>query len=259
MGLCDLSIMWPCHDYSVPSDSQLQELRNTLLFAQYLQYTHVAINFVLDLNVKIPKTGVNPIKLDFVKDLNMQIYTRLTLCIDEVANSVNLSRVSPFFDLVSMQPLSEKLLSLAITQDIDIISLRFDQRFPCFLKHKLVNSAIEKGIKFEITYNPLFTPLVKKHFFTNTLSLIRSSRSRGLIISSGARTSMELKSMFDITNLVIVLGLNHNLSNKAMTDLPLKVVLNGRLRNKSYKQLVEIKGKRKLDSVLEREKKKLAS
>lgn len=42
------------------------------------------------------------------------------------------------------------------------------------------------------------TNLIKKNFFNNVLQLIRGCRSRGIIISSGAQTSLQLRNLSDI-------------------------------------------------------------
>lgn len=130
------------------------------------------------------------------------------------------------------------------------MSLNFANKLPFFLKHKTVGSAIDKGIKFEICYATVVggyatdqtvnVQLVKKNFFNNVLQLIRSSRSKGLVVSSGALSPLQARGSLDVLTLLKSVGLDSGRSRACVTITPEKVLVSGRLRGKSYKQTVVI-------------------
>ncbi|KHC57341.1 ribonuclease P/MRP protein subunit RPP1, partial [Candida albicans P60002] len=131
-----------------------------------------------------------------------------------------------------------------------------------YLKFKTLNNATEKGIKFEICYSQLIsgnttnggggyiddstnTNLIKKNFFNNVLQLIRGCRSRGIIISSGAQTSLQLRNLSDILILLKTLSsspsdLSKNNCSKFITINPERVLINGKLKQKSHRQTIVV-------------------
>lgn len=249
----DLNVPWPVNDYTTkPTSDQIAQLKSSLAILEEFGYTHVAINLHIDQTVKIPTnlTEVNPIKVDKYfpefKD-RLKIFTRITLNIDDPSQCQGLAKISQHFDLISIRPLTEKALLLAITNlEIDIISLDLGKRLPSYLKHKTVCSGIEKGIFFEINYKDMICingeTNSRKSFFSNTKSLIRASRSRGLIVSSGSTNPLQIRAQFDVVNTLCILGLDSNRANATMRDWSAKALLSGRLRIKSFKQVIAIGG-----------------
>lgn len=263
--LFDLNVPWPVNNYQAkPNEKQLVNLKNTIATLFSLGYTHIAINFTINENVKIPTQSpqdINPIdiqwlKQEFSKFSGLKLYTRLTIVVNDPGQCQGITRLQNAFDLISIMPLNERALILCTTNlDIDMITLPMGTRMSFFLKHKTVGSAIEKGIKFEMCYGPMIAgpaaysealqlssvgQLSRKNFFNNALQLIRASRSKGLIVSSGAQQPLHARNSFDILNLLKTLGLDSSRSKATVTLNPEKVLVSGRLRIRSWKQTVQI-------------------
>ncbi|AOA65057.1 Subunit of both RNase MRP and nuclear RNase P [Komagataella phaffii GS115] len=300
--LCDLNIPWPVASYNQrPTMLQVHSLKQILCTLEELGYSQVAFNFELIPPNKVPndtKTP-NPIDLSLFKEFKgrIKLYTRITLVIDDPSQCQGLSKLTRAFDIIAVRPRSERALQLAVSSlECDLITFNYGERLPCYLKHKTVCSAIEKGILFEIVYcaavdgpaGSISTDngitdagISRKHFFNGVASLIRASRSRGLVISSGATNPLLCRNSYDVINLLTVLGLASSTSKQCVSSSPAKVLLNGTLRIRSYKQTAAIgdeplaggvgsaseRGnsvshfKRKLEdnTVLQRQKKKLSS
>ncbi|CUM67827.1 uncharacterized protein PRCAT00005534001 [Priceomyces carsonii] len=266
----DLNVPWPVNNYtSKPSSQQIITLKNTIVTLYVLGYTHIAINFCLSESVKVPAkdpSQINPIQIaQLEKDLKeyeyLKLFTRITMTISDPSQCQGLSKLQNYFDIISIQPLTEKALQIASSNlDIDLISFNLSSRLPFFLKHKTVGSALEKGIKFEICYSNLISgpagytvqgpnenmtlsttaALARKNFFNNVLQLIRASRSRGLVVSSGATGPLQTRNPDDILNLLKTLGLDHSRAKFCLTGNAERVLISGRLRIKSYKQTIQI-------------------
>lgn len=268
--LFDLNVPWPSNNYvTTPTPQQTTSLLNTITTLYTLGYTHIAINFTLSENVRFPNNqqDINPIQIKMIKDHfkdnfpKLKLFTRLTLVINDPSQCQGLSKVQNSFDLIAVQPTSEKGLQLATTNlDIDLISFNMASKLPFFLKHKTIGSALEKGIKFEICYSPMISGpagysiqtandnmslsktalLVRKYFFSNVLQLIRATRSKGLVVSSGATQPLQMRNLSDILSLLKTVGLDNSRAKSCVTDNPEKVLVNGRLKIKSYKQTITV-------------------
>ncbi|ODV61063.1 RNA-binding RNA processing protein RPP1, partial [Ascoidea rubescens DSM 1968] len=272
--LCDLNIPWPQTDYSrKPSATEIDELKQIVLILEEFSYTHIAFNFQLNADTKLPDdiNNVNPINLSLFTEFHdrIKIYTRLTFIVDDPSKFQNFKKISNYFDIVSVQPKSEKIFTNSVSGfEMDMISFNFSERLPFFLKHSQVCGAVNKGIKFEINYSTVISgpkgfiqstidnknnnqnskdninnkELMhsRKIFFNNVKSLIRTSRGRGLVFSSGAVNSLQIRSLFDIINFAVLLGLKQSRAKTSLDLIPSKVLINGRLRIKSYKQTIMI-------------------
>lgn len=283
--LYDLNVAWPTGDYnSKPSPTQLTNLFNTISTLYSFGYTKIAINFTINETVKIPINNanqINPIMVGLIDSKfpkerypELLIFTRLTLVISEPSRVQALSKINSHFDLIAIQPTSEKALQLSITNlDIDIISFNLNSRLPFFIKHKTICSAINKGIKFEINYSGVLSgsagytadsnggsntlvasaSQLRRNWFNNVLQLIRASRERGLIISSGANQPLQVRNYTEILTLLNTLGLPNNKGKTSITQNSEACLINGRLRIKSYKQTIVIGNTQQKRSLYENE------
>ncbi|CCG22551.1 Rpp1 protein [Candida orthopsilosis Co 90-125] len=258
----DLNIPWPCNNYNTtPTPKQWTDLKNTLITNLELGITHQAINFTIDESVKIPfntPEKINPIPITTLLDelkpnfSTLNLFTRVTLIVNDSSKLQGIAKLQNHFDLFAIQPTTEKALQLTILNiECDLISLNLSNKLPFFLKFKAIGTGVSKGIKFEINYSQLVTGssgfssdvsvnLIKKNWFNNVLQLIRSSRSRGIVVSSGAQTPLQLRNSNDILILLKTLGLNSSKAKSCITINPEKALLNARLRIKSYKQVISI-------------------
>ncbi|KAI5969113.1 RPP1 [Candida margitis] len=274
----DLNIPWPCNNYSTaPTAQQWTDLKNTIITNLELGITHQAINFTIDESVKIPfntPDRINPINISALNDElkpnfpTLNLFTRVTLIVNDSSKLQGVAKLQNHFDLFAIQPANEKALQSTILNiECDLISLNLANKLPFFLKFKAIGTGVSKGIKFEINYSQLVSGtsgyssdvsgnLIKKNWFNNVLQLIRSSRSRGLVVSSGAQNPLQLRNSNDILILLKTLGLNSSKAKSCITINPEKALVNARLRIKSYKQVISIGDRDLIDNKDENSAKK---
>lgn len=250
--LVDLNVCWPQKSFREPvTPDEVTTVRNTLSTLHTLGYTHVALNFTVNHSDKFPNNvkELNPMRInerfgDFMKLTGLKIYSRITLVIDDPSKGQSLSKISQHYDIIAALPISERGITLATTNlDIDLLTFHYGQRLPVFLKHKSICSCVKRGLKLEIVYSYALRDLQsRRQFVSNVRSVIRSSRSRGIVISSGAQGPLECRNILGVTSLIRFLGLPSDKCSKGMGQLASLVLLNGRLRNNSYKQTVVVGG-----------------
>lgn len=250
--LVDLNVSWPQKSFKdAVNAEQVAKVRHTLSTLHTLGYTHVALNFTVSHSDKFPNNPkeLNPLKIDerfgdLMKSTGLKIYSRITLIIDDPSKGQSLSKISQHYDIIAALPISERGITLATTNlDIDLLTFHYGQRLPTFLKHKSICSCVKRGVKVEIVYaHALRDSQSRRQFISNVRSVIRSSRSRGIVISSGAQSPIECRNLLSTTCLIKSLGLPSDRCSKAQGQLASLVLLNGRLRTKSYKQTVVVGG-----------------
>lgn len=264
----DLNVVWPSQNYSAPSPSQLENLHNTIAMLYSFGYHYIAVNFIVSESVKLPQKGVdklNPIPMNelrqkFLTFPKLRLFSRITLVLSDPAKCQSVLKINNTgaFDLVAIQPLTEKALQLTSANlDVDLISLPMASRWPYFLKHKTVGQALGKGIKFELCYSGLIGgpaayessshlgvsgKINRKQFFSNSLQLIRASRSKGLVLSSGAGEPMNVRNYVDILAILNQLDLKNSNCKDGFLKNPEAALVKGRLRFTSNKQTVMIGG-----------------
>ncbi|AMD19231.1 HBR330Cp [Eremothecium sinecaudum] len=247
--LVDLNIPWPQSSYDVkPTVADIDQLKRTLVTLHTLGYSHVALNFTLAPTVKLPqsKNQRNPIDLSLLEDVcaatTLKLYTRITIVLEGSSNRSVLSSVADVFDVVAVMPTSPNGLAVATASlDMDLLSFEYSKRLPAILKHKAICSCVKRGVKIEIVYsNALRDKHARKQFIINCKNVIRASRSRGLVISSGAQSPVECRNLLGVSSLVNFIGLKQDKCSKAMTELAALVLLKGRLRGCSHRETVVV-------------------
>eukprot|EP01112_Ceratiomyxa_fruticulosa_P002666 TRINITY_DN1280_c0_g4_i5.p1 TRINITY_DN1280_c0_g4~~TRINITY_DN1280_c0_g4_i5.p1 ORF type:complete len:222 (+),score=32.96 TRINITY_DN1280_c0_g4_i5:558-1223(+) len=137
------------------------------------------------------------------------------------------------FDIVAVQPTDEKTFVAACANaDVDIITLDTSARLSFPLRPAIVHQATVRGVHFELNYSlSLRDPNTLKHFISTAVTLIRSTRGKYLILSSGALSDMELRSPKDIANLCSLFGLPFSIGKETVQKAPQAVVLHAELRS----------------------------
>ena len=255
--LCDLNIVFPVSDYNEQiTKGQLNDLKNTINVAEQLGYTHIALNFrpeTTTSNSNKKKLSndlnqINPINLDrdFKEYENrIKLFTRITIKIDDPSQCQNVAKFQQIFDIVAVEPLTEKSFQSTISNlEVDMISFNLQDRLPCYMKHKTLGAAIEKGMFFEIKYTDFLSNKNRAQAISNCKQIIRASRNRGMICSSGCSIDRpyQLRNCNNVKPLLKMLNIDSNRCSKMFQDWSLKVLLNGRLRIKSYKQTIAVSG-----------------
>lgn len=264
----DLNVVWPSQSYSAPSANQLDNLYNTISMLYTFGYNYLAVNFIVPDTVKLPQNGaekLNPIPMNELRQKfklfsKLRLFSRITLVLSDPAKCQSVLKINNTgaFDVVAVQPLNEKALQLTTANlDVDLISMPMATRWPYFLKHKTVGQALGKGIKFELCYSGLIGgpagyesssalgvtgKISRKQFFSNSLQLIRASRSKGLVLSSGATEPMNVRNYVDVLAILNQLDLKNSNCKDSFLNNPEAVLIKGRLRITSNKQTVMIGG-----------------
>jgi hypothetical protein len=167
-------------------------------------------------------------------------FTRLTCTLDDVGGAVLLSPTSPVgksYDLLAVTPTSEKLFQYACEKlDIDIIALDLSHRLPFYIKAPQVGMALARGIAFEIAYSgALADQTARRYFFSNALALIRVTRGKNIVLTSGARDAFELRGPYDVMNLSSLFGLTLEQARSALSRRPDALLLHARTRSSTMK------------------------
>lgn len=283
----DLNVNWPCNQFQKqPNETQLLSLVNTISTLYFFGCYHVVINFRIEDNLQIPtkKHDVNPIQIESIKKRlpenefqKLKLFTRLTLILSNVEKMHKFSKIFDQFDVIALEPTSENVLSFCQNKlEIDLITFNMQKKIPFFLKSKTMETIIKKGIYIELCYSAVISGqseykyqiepikdkdikldstayLTRKRFFYNAFQIIRSTRSKGLVVSSGSFEPLQTRSTHDVLVLLKTLGLNKSKSKLCVTSNPEMVLLKSQLRKKSFKHVVCIGNDEKNCDVLKME------
>ncbi|KAJ2916642.1 hypothetical protein MD484_g3771, partial [Candolleomyces efflorescens] len=153
------------------------------------------------------------------------------------------------YDLISLVPTTHATLSLAcLTHTLPspltahIISLPLTlPRLPYHLKHTLIRTALKNGAVFEINYvgalggenDPLLVDAnaaengssAKRNWWASAREVVRVTKGKGVIVSSGVVSEGDFRAPRDIANLLTILGLPQDAAHDASTRIPKSLVI----------------------------------
>lgn len=154
--------------------------------------------------------------------------TRINIPADDpaTAQAACASALARGYDLVAVQPATERCFQLACgSLEADLISLDLSRRLPFRFKAAHVKAALARGMHFEICVAPALRDAgQRRQLFANALALCRETRGRGVVVSSGARSYMELRGPLDVANLATLFGLTPQQAAAAVSSAPAAVV-----------------------------------
>jgi len=167
----------------------------------------------------------------------MRLLSRLSVKASEPAHIqaiASATAVTATYDLVSVVPQSDKVMHQACHWlDVEIISLDLGQKLPFRLRPKLLAAATARGVMFEVCYSGgLHDSSSRQMLISNVQALVRALNGRGLILSSGACSALELRAPAAATALLAVMA-GHacsrvNSSTSSMTSLHSSIACNAR-------------------------------
>lgn len=157
---------------------------------------------------------------------HIRVLRRLTVVMSDVSQGHTLSSsgnsVANEYDIVAVRPTTEKLLSTAGTgawDSVDLISLDMGNRWGFFAKYKAVGQSLHMGQSFEISYQPaLGDSSTRQQWVSNASSIVRATRGKGVVWTSGARDPQGLRPPYDIANLGDAVQLNRDLSKRGLSS-----------------------------------------
>eukprot|EP00792_Barthelona_sp_PAP020_P003607 TRINITY_DN1573_c0_g1_i1.p1 TRINITY_DN1573_c0_g1~~TRINITY_DN1573_c0_g1_i1.p1 ORF type:complete len:270 (+),score=27.48 TRINITY_DN1573_c0_g1_i1:144-953(+) len=125
------------------------------------------------------------------------------------------------YSLVALQPLNLITFEKAAEcENVDIIVFNFCHQID-FLKSKVIQKAIRKGIFIEVNYAPAIDDMsVRSIFFANLRNLITiTERGRNnIILSSNATNIFHLRNPNFVINIMQNLGLSHQKARETITN-----------------------------------------
>ncbi|PLB44785.1 PHP domain-like protein [Aspergillus steynii IBT 23096] len=107
----------------------------------------------------------------------------------------------------------------------------------------MLSAAIARGIRIEICYGPGITGSgtdARRNLISNSMSLIRATRGRGIIISSEARRALAVRAPWDVINLACVWGLSQERGKEAICEEARKVTALAKLKRTSWRGIVDV-------------------
>lgn len=190
------------------------------------------------------QTSPIPEKLPFPTPPGLKILRRVTLFLTDSAQNWRFPDLQKEYDIVAIRPTNEASFAAACqTLDCDLISLDFTSRLPFVLKFKTVSAACQRGVRFEICYAAGVNAgdaLARRSVISNATQLIRSTRGKGIVISSEARRALGCRAPADVINLANVWGLGQEKGKEAVCEEARKVVVLAQMKRSSYRGVVEV-------------------
>lgn len=217
---------------------RLQSLIET---AAHLGFSTVAINYVFELTAKkkqeIPiPTPINDLidQLPIVQGRSrpIRVLNRLTVVMSESSHFRPGTQEFQCFDLLAVQPTTEKLFHAACTSyDVDIICISVTEKLPFFFKRAPVSVAVERGLVFEVSYAAAIRDsTMRRYTISNAVCLMESCKGKNVILSSAAEKPLELRGPYDITNLGLLFGLSDRDAKEAVSSTCRSVLLHAETR-----------------------------
>ncbi|KAI0007743.1 RNase P subunit p30-domain-containing protein [Xylariaceae sp. FL0662B] len=259
--LYDLNIAWS------PTTSSA-DLERTLKFSASLGYNTVALNHTIHPPITgpivnpLPRIPPSPSSSSTQQPPQRSplpaILHRATLTLSDPSTHHRLPQLAQAYDLLAVRPTTEKAFQAACVSiaEASLISLDLRARLPFYLRPKACMAAVKRGVRFEVCYAQVLSPndagsdpRARAAFLGNLVQLVRATRGRGLVVSSGgdgggggAEAVMALRAPADVVNLLAVWGLPADRAVEAMRANPRAVVVNEGIRRSGFRGVIDIVG-----------------
>eukprot|EP00948_MAST-09A_sp_MAST-9A-sp1_P003050 g3050.t1 len=161
--------------------------------------------------------------------LPVKIYTRLTIHIlDTNDQQVLVSKQATLatYDILAISCGTEKVFNFICdkAETVSIVTFDCAERLPFNLKGPMVERALMRGLFIEITYSSALNSRTRKTFLANLASILRVTRGRNVILTSGAWQALFLRSPYDAANLLSLGGCSRTECKQIVTQKPSKVI-----------------------------------
>lgn len=155
------------------------------------------------------------------------------------------------FDIVAVQPATEKLLLSAIqSTEIDLITFDVTKRLTYRIRTPVARQALDNGIMFEICIGDALTdPQTRKTAISNAKRIVEATKGKNIIITSGTAEPLLLRGPYDLINLANFFGLSTSDARKCLTNNPRELVFHA-LTRKTHRGVVDMTLITKLDTSL---------
>lgn len=242
--LYDLNIAWS------PSTTD-QQLLQILTLASSFGYATVALSHTLTLPFPAKPTSPfpelpkpTPSSSSSTPPKLPNVLHRATLPLsDPAASNYRLPSLTAIYDILAIRPLTEKAFQNAcLTLDVPLISLDLTQHFPFHFKPKPCMAAVSRGVRFEVCYSQVLSAdsRGRANFISNATSLFRATRGRGIVLSSEAKTALELRAPADVVNLLSVWGLPNEKGLEGLRSIPRSIVVNEGIKRNGFRGVIDV-------------------
>uniref|UniRef100_A0A3Q2VZB2 Ribonuclease P protein subunit p30 n=1 Tax=Haplochromis burtoni TaxID=8153 RepID=A0A3Q2VZB2_HAPBU len=205
------------------------DLRSVVETAAHLGFSTIALNYVFEPTAKKKQEIPTPTPIDELIDQlpvvqgrsrPIRVLNRLTVVMSDASHFRPNAPEYRRFDLLAVQPTSEKLFHAAcMVYDIDIICVPMTEKLPFFFKRAPINGAIDRGVVFEVSYSAAIRDsTMRRYTIANAVSLMESCKGKSVILSSAAQKALELRGPYDVTNLALLFGLSDGDAKEAVSS-----------------------------------------
>ncbi|XP_028264433.1 ribonuclease P protein subunit p30 [Parambassis ranga] len=228
-------------DLNVVYSADRSSLRTVIETAAHLGFSAVAINYVFEPTSKKKQEIPTPVKINELIDQlpvvqgrsrPIRVLNRLTVVMSDSSHFRPNAAEYRCFDLLAVQPTSEKLFHAAcMLYDVDIICISVTEKLPFFFKRAPINGAIDRGVVFEVSYSAAIRDsTMRRYTITNATCLMESCKGKNVILSSAAEKALELRGPYDVTNLGLLFGLSDGDAKEAVSSTCRAVLLHAETR-----------------------------
>lgn len=160
---------------------------------------------------------------------------RVTIDLAEDAQVPALSSNNPLlsqFDLVAVQPSSEKLLLMAVqSTEIDIVTFDASKKLNFRIRTAVARQAVDNGIMFEICFGDAMRDAQsRKNAISNARRIVDATKGKNIIISSGASDPLLLRGPYDLINLAHLFGLEAAAARRCLAQNGRALILHAMTR-----------------------------
>lgn len=151
----------------------------------------------------------------------MKVMSRVTVCLSDPNVIYKITQSPQFkqYDLFAVHPCGEKILNQICggSLDCDIVTFDMGERLGVDLKRANFCLPTSRKVCFEISYTQMFSSQSGR---TNAIAtaqlLVDKTKGRNVIVSSGARTPISLRSPHDVANLCLLFSMSLNQGKEAV-------------------------------------------
>eukprot|EP00049_Salpingoeca_infusionum_P009237 m.153088 g.153088 ORF g.153088 m.153088 type:complete len:348 (+) comp14280_c0_seq5:22-1065(+) len=146
------------------------------------------------------------------------------------------------FDIVAVQPSTEKLLSQCVDKlDVDIVSLELTRRLPFYIKTAHFRQAKDRGVVFEVQYAPAIEDdSARRHTISNGQGLVRISKGHHLLLTSGASNGQFIRPARNVATLARLFGFTHAQAYASIDNSARQVLYHGEMRTCTNKGVLGV-------------------
>ncbi|CAJ1081296.1 ribonuclease P protein subunit p30 isoform X3 [Xyrichtys novacula] len=170
-------------------------LRSLIETAAHLGFSTVAVNYTFEPTAKKKQEIPAPMPITDLMDQlpvvqgrsrPIRVLNRLTVVMSDSSHFRPTAPEYRRFDLLAVQPTSEKLFHVAcMTLDIDIICITVTEKLPFFFKRAPINGAVERGVMFEVSYAAAIRDAtMRRYTIANATSLMETCKGKSHVTTA---------------------------------------------------------------------------